>query len=132
MGTEEKIEMIETEEQEKKELEAAKLILRSPLPDNPTSLIGAMKIIEAHYARLGTLLSKADAMLDYAEKEALVSKDCMTVKMTAYEKEVFVKARVREERQFRDEVKYMLDTIKQRINLGQSVLAFMRDFKIGV
>jgi len=102
--------------------------LETPLPDDPEPLWQALKVIEGYTGYLQFLLARADAYLDTAERRELgkVIRE-NTEKMPAYEKEVQVKARVSDEREFRDYVKGLLDSAKQKVMLGQSRMAYCRD-----
>jgi len=103
-------------------------VLKSPLPDEAEPLWQALRDAEGYCGYLQFILAKADAYLDTAERrelEKVIREN--TEKMPAYEKEVQVRARCVDEREFRDYVRGLLEAIKQRINLGQSRLGYMRD-----
>lgn len=102
--------------------------LKTPLPDQPEPLWQALKVVEGYCGYLQFLLARADAYLDTAERrelEKVIREN--TEKMPAYEKEVHVKARVVDEREFRDYIKGLLDSAKQKVMLGQSRMAYCRD-----
>ena len=111
----------------KVELAAIDDLLRVPLSDEPEPLWRQVRDIEAHYGRAQFILAQADAYLDMAESEAVKALQSAPVKMTAYEKQLGVDAAVAPVRESRDAVRGRVEAIKQRVMLGQSRMAYLRD-----
>ena len=112
------------------EVQRIQAICETPTTDEPARLIQDLIEVEAQYARLQKLLCDAEEFLDIAE--------CRAVKMVAkkhgygrgtateFERKVEVAAEVTEERHARDWVEGLLETAKQRINFGQTLLNFIK------
>lgn len=97
-------------------------ILRVRLSDEPEKLIADLVDAEAWYARAGTILAEANSWLDRAEFVSLPSRDYGT----DTDRRVAMAKNVAPVREFRDKVEAVTNAIKNRITLGQSLLAFKR------
>jgi len=145
----------EWKERHEGELTEIRALLDTPLPDDPEALWQALRDIEAHYGRLQYLVAVADKYLDEAECQALEclrrlqylvavadkyldEAECQALeclqrqyeKLAAYEKEKMVNAAVSDVRAFRDLIEGLIEAVKQRVMLGQSRMAYMRDLYI--
>ena len=120
----------EWKERHEGELTEIRALLDTPLPDDPEALWQALRDIEAHYGRLQYLVAVADKYLDEAECQALECLQRQYEKLAAYEKEKMVNAAVSDVRAFRDLIEGLIEAVKQRVMLGQSRMAYMRDLYI--
>lgn len=91
------------------------------LSDEPGFLLSQLVKIEAYFAHLQYLLAEANAYLDVAEAERLVPKE---PGITDIDREKQLAAAVVEERLVRDKIEGQCEFVKQRINLGQSILKY--------
>ncbi len=120
----------EWKERHEEEIIQIRALLDESLPDDPETLWQSVRDIEAHYGRLQYLVSIADGYLDEAECQALEHLQRQYEKLAAYEKEKMVNAGVSEVRAFRDIIKGLIEAVKQRVMLGQSRMAYMRDLYV--
>lgn len=105
-------------------------LLDIPLSDEPEVLWHNIKDVETHYGRLQYLVSIADKFLDEAECQALEALQRQHEKLAAYEKEKMVNAAVSDIRAYRDLLAGLIEAVKQRIMLGQSRMAYLRDLSL--
>lgn len=98
------------------------------LPDEPTDLINAVRIVEGFYGRCLFLTTEADAFLDEAQAQELdtIIRSC-SEKLPSYEKEIRVNAAVSPVRQLRDAWKSRAEAIRTRVGIAQSLLEYHRD-----
>lgn len=115
-------EFIEWEKKIKPEINLVLNIMSNPLSSEPAELISDLQQIEAWNARMGHLMAQADSYLDRYRLLAMPSKDG---KSEADRKAVQDKE-VSPIRLVRDTLEHLADSIKTRIVLGESVLAFHR------
>ena len=105
------------------EIEFVEKLLRHQLSEEPEALVSDLRKAEVWYARLQTVLAFAETYLDLAEKEKLPSKE----NLTEMEREKVLAFRVAEERLLRDRLVNLLEALKTRILLGQTILNYHRD-----
>lgn len=120
----------EWKERHEEEITHIRALLDIPLSDEPEVLWQNVRDIEAHYGRLQYLVSIADKFLDEAECQALETLQRQYEKLAAYEKEKMVNAAVSEIRAYRDLLAGLIEAVKQRIILGQSRMAYLRDLSL--
>ncbi len=121
------MEFIKWKEKQQQEVMEIMATLEIPLSDDPEALWQELKEVEAYYGRLQYIVAEADKFLDIAECQELEKLQRQYEKLAAYEKEKMVNAAVSDVRAFRDLAQGLVDAIKQRIMLGQSRMAYMRD-----
>jgi hypothetical protein len=101
-------------------------LLEIPLSDEPETLWQMLRTIEAYYGRLQYCVSVSDAYLDIATAERIPRGKSLTVD----EKKAQTDALCSEERSLRDVIQGYIDSIKQRIMLGQTRLNYCRDMYV--
>ena len=100
-------------------------MLRRQLSEEPEGLVGDLRKAEVWYARLQTIMALSETYLDLAENERMPSKE----KLTEMEREKLLTSRVASERFLRDRVAGLLEALKTRILLGQTLLNYYRDVR---
>lgn len=106
------------------ELKRISALLSEPISDEPEELINDLRIIEAWYARCGSLLSEANSWLDSASWELLPEKGN---RMEA-DRRLELEATVSPIRKVRDFIESLSNSIKQRLILGESILSYQKQF----
>ena len=99
-------------------------LMSEPLADNVGELIPQLTAIEAWNARANTLLAEANAFLDIAEYEGImtISRD-----LIALERAATLAAMVANQRKHRDILQGLVDSIKNRLILGESIIKSARE-----
>lgn len=118
-------EFLDWEQKVKPEIGHIGFILSQKLSDEPEALINDLRDIESWNARCGLLLAEADSWLDKFSLTAMPPKENRTEK----DREVFLDSETAPIRVVRDILERYSDCIKQRLILGESILAYMRQFK---
>lgn len=106
------------------ELAEIQKLLRQRLSDAPTELINDLSTIEAYNGRVLTLLAEANSLLDRA------THDLRPVQGEGSEtdRKVKMEASTADFRRLRDILEGLSNAIKQRLILGESFLAWNRQF----
>jgi hypothetical protein len=99
-------------------------LLQEQLPDEETALIDHLRQVEAHHARVGFILAEAESWLDRAI--ARFYETPAHVELKVNEKKAACDAAVVQERERRNKIQTLSDSIELRINLGQSLLRQQR------
>jgi len=101
------------------EIEEVQALLSQRLSDNPTRMKDQVLELEAHFARLTTILAEANSALDTARYKEMIAqpKD-----MTVFQKEIALDASVVAEREHRDILEGLCKAINQRVILCQSLM----------
>ncbi|MFH2068852.1 MAG: hypothetical protein ABII89_05250 [Candidatus Omnitrophota bacterium] len=99
------------------------MMFRRQLSEEPEGLVGDLRKAEVWYARLQTIMALSETYLDLAENARMPSKE----KLTEMEREKLLTSRVASERFLRDRVAGLLEALKTRILLGQTLLNYYRD-----
>ncbi len=110
----------------KPEIECVEKLLRRQLSEEPEGLVVDLRRAEVWYARLQTIFAFAECCLDRAEKEKLPSKE----NLTELEREKVLAYRVAQEKLLRDHLSNLLEALKTRILLGQTILNYHRDLHL--
>jgi len=99
-------------------------LMDDPLADNAPMIIPQLTAIEAWNARANTLLAEANSYLDIAEYEGImtISRDLVVM-----EREATLAAKVANERKLRDILQGLVDSIKNRLILGESIIKSARE-----
>lgn len=105
------------------EISFVEKLLRRPLSEEPESLAADLRRAEVWYARLQTILAYAEAFLDRAEQERLPDKE----KKTELERQKLLASLVTRERLLRDRASGLMDSLRTRVSLGQTLLNYYRD-----
>ncbi len=103
-------------------LEDTYKLIQSPLADEPELM---KRQLRERYGRVGycyRLLAISHAELDHAECQQLEVLQRQNQKLSAYEKEVMIKAAVSPQRQVRDEIAGVIKTIESESMLGMSII----------
>ena len=100
-------------------------LLEDNLSDEPEALIADLESIEGWNSRCGLLLAMAESWLDRAKWDLMPSRE---EDLTVFEKESKLDSLVAPIRLVRDTLQSLLDSIKQRLILGESVLSFQKQF----
>lgn len=100
-------------------------LMSTPLHDEPELLIRQAEEIEAHYARIGFLLADANGWLDRAKDFNKVPRDWGT----EADRKSCLDAIVSPVRVVRDKLESLLDAIKQRVILSESLLRYQTQFR---
>ena len=98
-------------------------LLQKNLSDESGALIHDLIEIEAWYARTGYMLAEANSWLDKASLALMPDK---TKEKTEMERRVTLDSNTAFIRSWRDKIEYAHDAIKNRITMGQSLLAYKR------
>lgn len=104
------------------EIEKVQKLLMNNLSDQPEALIRDIQIIEGWFGRMSYILAEANSYLDRAKFLLMPSKE----KMTEFERKIVLDNSVSDIREMRDKIEGLHEAVKTRINLGQSLLAYMR------
>jgi len=107
----------------KPEIELVERLLRHPLSEEPGGLVSDLRKAEVWYARLQTIMAFTERYLDLAEKEQMPLKE----NLTEMEREKILAYRVSSERLLRDRTVGLVEALKTRILLGQTLLNYHRD-----
>ncbi|HNQ35563.1 MAG TPA: hypothetical protein PKN80_05810 [bacterium] len=110
----------------KPEITLVEGLLRQPLSEEPEGLIADLLKIEVWYARIQTILAFAEGYLDLAEREKLPTKETRT----ELDREKELASRVAAERLLRDRASGLVEALKTRIMLGQTLLNYYRDVHV--
>lgn len=102
----------------KEELEYVSKFMSESISDNPAQLIQELSHVEAWYARATTWLAESNSWLDRLSNFYLKDSG------TSLEREIHLKDAVADIRKVRNIVEGLVDAMKQRIILGESVLRF--------
>ena len=97
-------------------------LLKQAISDEPSTLIQDLTHIEVWNARIGFILAEANSFLDRATFEMMPDEG------TALEKKAMVESRVAPIRETRDKIEALMNAIKQRLILGESILGFQKQF----
>lgn len=103
------------------EIEHVSSLLATELSHEPAGLVQDLIEIEAWYQRVGELLANANAQLDRAKRFYLPDRSEAT---TEADRRSYVDEKVADIRKTRDILESMLDAIKHRLILGESILRF--------
>lgn len=107
------------------ELKGVFEILRIRLSDEPEKLIKDLATAESFNARCSYLLAQANSFLDKAGLYYLPSKD---ESLRALDRKVSLESSMSHIREMRDKIDGIVDSIKQRLILGESILRYMSQF----
>lgn len=99
-------------------------MMRKPLSDEPSQIIGEIEEVDGWYSRMIYILSEANGFLDRAKEEYLPGKE----EGTAFDREVILDASISLIREHRDKIEGLCEAMKQRVSLGQSVLKYSVQF----
>lgn len=111
----------EWEESNKKELADVFEKLSESLSDDPTLLIGQLSDVEAWNARVQYILAEANSWLESLSAESIPEKQ----DKSELERKILLAAAVAEPKQLRDKIEALVDSIRTRITLGQSILKYL-------
>lgn len=100
-------------------------LLSDRLSPEPEALIQDLEAIEAWNARMGELLAEANSWLDKSRGELVRPKEEGGTDLT---RKLALDAEVSPVRLVRDKIESICETIKQRLILGESILAYARQF----
>lgn len=101
-------------------------ILSQNLSDEPEMLIKDLEDTEVWNARAGFILAEANSWLDKARNYYRPDKEGGK---TESDRKAILDEAVTDIRKFRDYLEVITESIKQRLILGSSVLAYYRQFK---
>lgn len=93
-------------------------LMTEPLPDEPEALILALESIEVWNSRMQFLLAEKNSYLSH---QTLVN---LPTDGTELSRKTALKALVAQEEEERDKIEGLIDAIKTRITLGQSILRY--------
>lgn len=99
-------------------------MMREPLSDQPEILFRDLEAIEAWNARIGLLSSEAGSWLDQARHIFLPNRD----DKTELDRKVELDSMVSQVKAVKVRIENLMDAIKHRLSLGQSILAYMRNY----
>jgi len=102
------------------EFEFVSNLLKAPISDEPENLIKDLEAIEVWNARMQFLLAEANSMLDIKSFEALPAKEGKS----ELDRKLQLESHVAFLRMERDKIEGLVDAIKTRITLGQSILKY--------
>lgn len=117
---------IEWHQSAKGDLENVANSLAEPLPSNAHELLEVLAQTEAYYARIGYLLNQANSFLEKFQYCYLTSKEGST----ETERKVKLGFDTADYRLVRNNIEVLLDSLKQRIILGESIIRFESQFAI--
>lgn len=99
-------------------------LLKVKLSDEPEEIFSQLADAEAWDARIKFMLAEANTFLDKAERYFL-PEDAKN----ATEAKIILTEKTCDFREFRDKCEALVDSLKQRLILGSSFLAYLRQFK---
>lgn len=110
----------------KREIELAQMLAmcHTILSDDPNVLSEQIRKAESWLCYFQLLLPTADAMLRIEESH-LVDALLKMADLKAYDREVKIKAGASAHRELRDKLENLIDSLKTRISLGQTLLKVM-------
>lgn len=111
-------------ETKKEEVKIVYSLMKKPLSDEPAELIKDLGEIETWNARVGFLLADANGFLDQQSNEARPPKEWGS----EADRKALLNASVSPIRVVRDKLEILSSCIKQRLILGESLLAYHRQF----
>ena len=106
-------------------LSSVRKALSEPMPDAEEALIGHIRNIEAHYARVGSLLAEANGLLDRGTYEFMSSEAAKKLG-TVRERDIAAEGELSPVREIRDKIEALLRAIELRVHLSQSILRQQR------
>lgn len=95
------------------------------LPEAPEELIRSLTLIEGHYARLGTLLAEIGVFLDMGAKLYLPGKE---TGLSELDRKTSMKGDIAVIQGYHNQIENILDAVKQKIILGESILRYASQF----
>lgn len=107
-------------------LAKVKAIMSEAMPDGEEELIAHLRLIEAHYARIGCLLAEANGHLDRETDRFFADPEVLAQIKTVREREVAAEGKLSSVREMRDKIEAILRSIELRVHLGQSILRQQR------
>ncbi len=107
------------------DMEEIGTILTEKLSDQPEILIKSMELIEAWNGRAGFMFAEASSWVDKAKYVFLPERDGRR----EMDRKAELDHRISDFRAVRDKMEYLMGAIKQRLILGESVLAYQRQFR---
>lgn len=99
-------------------------LLEKPMPDQEEALLEHLRLVEAHYARMGCLLAEVNSILDRAISGFYQINSGR--EWTVNEKKAACDSEVSQVREARDKVVSIEEAISTRISLGQSIMKQQR------
>ena len=113
------------------EIADVQALLNIPLPEFADPIFNDLRKLEAFYSRVQNIVAWSEYYLNLAGKrelERVIREN--TEKLPSYEKEIQTKAATAPERLYRDLAQGLLDTIKQRIFLGENRTNYCKDLYV--
>ena len=107
------------------EVDSVELLLATTLSSEPSELISDLQAIEAWNGRINAALAQSDSFLDRYKLIAMPKKQD---NWSETDRKLQMESDVAPIRLVRDTLEHLCDCIKIRITLGQSILAFHRQF----
>ncbi len=105
------------------ELTFVEKLLRRPLSEEPQGLVTDLRRAEAWYSRMQTIAAFAEGYLDVAEDEKMPDKE----NLTELERMKRLGHLVSAERLLRDRTEGLVEALRTRVSLGQTLLNYYRD-----
>lgn len=112
-------------EELEKELPQIFLKASQPLPEEPEEMIKSLCTVEAYYARLGSFLSEIDVFLDQGARLYLPDKE---TGMSELDRKTTMKSDLAVIQSYHNKIESLLDSVKQKIILGESILRYQSMF----
>ncbi len=100
-------------------------LMRKSLHREPEELIDDLMKTEAHNARMNHMLAQANAFLDRAAFVYLPGRDEVEREL---ERRTMLDSKISHIRELRDKIEGICSSIKQRLILGESILAYQRSY----
>lgn len=107
----------------KPEIAHVSKLLATKLSDEPEVLISELQDIECWNGRIGALLAQANSWLD---RYKLISMPIKEESKSETDRKLALDKEVAPIRLVRDTLEHFCDSIKQRLILGESILAYLR------
>ncbi len=108
-----------------KYLTSVKSILSNQIPEYEEEIINHVRLVEAHYARVGCLLAEVNGWLDSLTGETMEEVSASELK-TVREREIKTEQIMSSIRATRNKLQTLLDAIELRVTLSQSILKQQR------
>lgn len=102
-----------------------KVLLSDVIPDQEELIIGHVRLVEAHYARVGCLLADVNGWLNTLTGECMKDESIAMLK-TVREREIETDRLLSQVKSLRGKIQVLLDAIELRVNLSQSILKQQR------
>lgn len=117
-------EFVDWESGKGREIRHVQELLMEPVAGEPEELIKDLQEIEAWNGRIGSLLAEANSWLDRSKMALKPDRETGT----EFDRRIALDAATYPVRVVRDTLENLMDAIKQRLIMGESILSYAKQF----